>query len=191
MTTIVVVKKAGRACIAADTLAKYGDALESADYIANADKLIPIGDSWLAAAGPAAIQQVLKSYFADKNARRDFKTVQGIFESLLEMQGVLKDNYFLNPKEDERDPFDSMQAEILLASPGGIFGAYPLRSVMEYTRFYAFGSGAEYAMGAMHAVYERYERVEAIAAAGIEAAAAFDDSTGLPYTLKSLELQRR
>ncbi len=188
MTSIVVVRKSGRICIAADTLAKYGDALESADYIANADKLLQVGDAWLAAAGPASTQQVLKSYFADPKAPRDFTSVDAVFETLLEMQGVLKDNYYLNPKEDERDAFDSMQMELLIASPSGIFGAYPLRSVMEYTRFYAFGSGAEYAMGAMHAVFERYERIEAIAAAGMEAAAAFDDSTGLPYTLKSMPL---
>ena len=93
-----------------------------------------------------------------------------------------------DPKEDERDPCDSMQMEILIASPGGIFGAYPLRSVQEYERFYAFGSGAEYAIGAMHTVYERAETPEHVAVRGIEAAAAFDDSTALPYTLRSLTL---
>ena len=57
--------------------------------------------------------------------------------------GALKDDYFLIPKEDERDPYESLQMETLVASPAGIFGVYPLRSVQEYTRYYAFGSGAE------------------------------------------------
>lgn len=189
MTTIVAVRKGNRACIAADTLAKYGDAREPAAYIANHDKLLRIGDAWLAPAGPASAQLVLTSHFSHPEARRDFSSVQGIFETVTDLQGALKEDFFLNPKEDERDPYESSQMEIMVASPHGIFGVYPLRSVQEYRRFYAFGSGAEYALGAMYVAYDQLEDPAEIARRGIEAAAEFDDSTSLPFTSASVDLR--
>ena len=51
MTTIVVVRKNGIAAIAADTLTKWGTGKESAKYIANNDKIVRAGDTWIGAAG--------------------------------------------------------------------------------------------------------------------------------------------
>lgn len=188
MTTLVVVKKNGRAALAADTLARFGGTLESAEYIANADKLISVGDAHLAPAGPASAQLVLRSYFDDPEHRVDFSGLQQIFETFREMQSALKESYHLNPKEDENDPFDSLQMEILLASPAGIFGVYPLRSVQEYTKFYAFGSGAPYALGALEALYDRFESAEELARRAVAAAAKFDDSSEVPVTVRGVEL---
>ena len=61
-------------------------------------------------------------------------------------------------------------------------------SVQEYTRFYAFGSGAELALGAMHAAWDRAAGAEEVARAGLEAAAAFDDSSSGPFSLYTLDL---
>jgi ATP-dependent protease HslVU (ClpYQ) peptidase subunit len=188
MTTVIVTRKNGKVCIAADSLAKYGSTLESASLIANSDKLVQVGDAWLAPTGPASAQLLLNSYFADEKRARDFSNPQGIFETFVDMQGILKDDYFLNPKEDEHDPFDSLQMEILVASPAGIFGVYPLRSVQEYTRYYAFGSGAEYALGAMHHAYESCPDACSVAQAGLEAATALDDSTAMPITMQEITL---
>ena len=46
MTTVVVTKKNGVACIAADTLATYGDLREPADLVASSDKLVQVGEAW-------------------------------------------------------------------------------------------------------------------------------------------------
>ena len=146
MTTIVAVRKAGRACLAADTLACYGTSREPADYIAGHDKILPIGDALLAPTGPASAQLVLRSYFGREGVPARFRSSEEIFETIQALQLGLKDDYFLNPKESEDDPYESLQMEMLIASPGGIFGVYPLRSIQEYTRFYAFGSGAELAL---------------------------------------------
>ena len=188
MTTIVVTRKDSLACIGADSMAKYGETLEPAAYVVNHDKLIAVGDAWLGPTGPASAQLLLTSCFSNPEPRRDFSGVNAIYETLREMQAALKEDYFLNPKEDEHDPFDSMQMEILIVSPSGIFGAYPLRSVQEYTRFYSFGSGAELALGAMHAVWETATDAQEVARAGLEAAATFDDSSAGPFTLHTLQL---
>ncbi|MDP6839246.1 MAG: MFS transporter, partial [Planctomycetota bacterium] len=86
-------------------------------------------------------------------------------------------------------PFDSLQMECLLANPSGIYGIYPLRSIQAYRRYYAFGSGAAYALGAMHARYESAADAQQIARVGLEAAAALDDSTAAPFTLRTMQLR--
>ncbi len=189
MTTIIVAKKAGRAVICADTLTCYGGAQESSTYIENSSKILQIEEAFLASTGPAAMHLALTSYFGDPTAPRDFSSPLSVFEGMRVMHRVLRDEYTLNPREDASDPFESSQTEILICSAAGIFGVYPLRSVQEYKRFYAFGSGAEYAMGAMQAVFEYLDRPEDIAIAGLEAAATFDEGTGMPYTLRSLDLE--
>jgi ATP-dependent protease HslVU (ClpYQ) peptidase subunit len=71
---------------------------------------------------------------------------------------------------------------------GGIFGLYSLREVDQYTRFWAVGSGAEFALGAMHVAYDLFDDADAIARAGVEAGACFDSGSALPMTSYSLEL---
>jgi ATP-dependent protease HslVU (ClpYQ) peptidase subunit len=73
-------------------------------------------------------------------------------------------------------------------NPSGIFGLYSLREVDQYTRFWAIGSGAEFALGAMHVAYDLLDDAQAVARAGIEAGACFDNSSALPMSSYSLEL---
>jgi len=51
MTTVTIVRKAGRIAIAADTLTKWGGGKESADYVANHEKIIRGGNSFVASLG--------------------------------------------------------------------------------------------------------------------------------------------
>lgn len=186
MTTVVVTKKAGFACIAADTLATYGDMCESADLIVNSDKLVRLGDAWIAPTGPASAQLVLRHFIASYEELPVLEDIDGIFDFLTQFQRALRDEYFVQGKEDSADDFESMRMELLIASPGGLFGAYPQRSVQEYRRFYAFGSGAEYAMGAMHAAWETAVSAEELARIGVETAAKFDVGSALPLTLRTI-----
>jgi len=188
MTTVVTVRKNGRVCIAADTLARYGDQLEPAENIANSDKLVTIGDTLLAPTGPASAQLILRSYFANPERVADFSSVDAIFETMRQLHGCLKDDYFLNPKEDDEQPFESTQMTCMVANSTGIYGVYSLRSVQEYRRYYAFGSGSEYALGAMQALYEEPLEAEEIAIRAVEAAAKLDSATETPVTFKTLVL---
>ena len=96
---------------------------------------------------------------------------------------ILKEQHFLNPKEEEDDPYESTQITALVANGRGIFGVYSMREVFEYTRFWAAGTGREFALGAMHSQYDVLSTAEAIARAGIDAGAMFDKNSGLPLTL--------
>jgi len=187
MTTIALARKDGRITIAADTLTRFGTTLESAEYVANHDKIIRVGPAYLALTGHASLQTVVKSYFDRLEEPADLGSVDAIYETFRAMHGVLKEHYFMNPKEDEDDPFESTQLDGLIAHPRGIFGIYSLRSVQEYTRYTALGSGFGYALGAMHALWDGPASAEEMACAGIEAAAVFDDATAMPLTHYSFD----
>lgn len=195
MTTIVVVRKNGEAVIGADTLGTYGDQRESATYIKNASKLIQVGDTWLAVTGHAALDMILRGVFAGKKSRGapryGFHSIDEILHTGLSLHRLLKEDYFLNTDEDDDDSFESSRMNVLIANPSGIFGLCARRTVFEYTQFYAFGSGEQYALGAMHARYDSNASAEAIARAGLEAAVSFDTGTGAPLEIQKIKLKTR
>ncbi|MBI5937735.1 MAG: hypothetical protein HY850_07800 [Betaproteobacteria bacterium] len=182
MTTIAVVKKAGVIAIAADTLTKWGSGKESAEYIVNHGKLLRVGESLIAVSGNATFKHVLDDYFAsDERQATPLRTVQDIFTAWQQMHKVLKEEYFLRPEESQDDALESSRMDVLIANPYGIFGVSGMRTVQEFARFYAYGSGTDYALGALYASYDRPELdAEALARLAINAAAEFDDGTAAP-----------
>ncbi len=187
MSTIVVVRKNGRACIAADTLVSWGGTKLSERYIAGMTKIVQVGDTFLGITGASTHQHVIEHYFA-RCENYSFESAQKIFETWREFHKALKADYFMNTGDDKEAPYENSHMHVMIANPHGIFGVYALRSVDEYNKFWAFGSGTEYALGALHSCYDRFDRVEDIARAAIEAAAEFDNATALPMTVHAVEL---
>ena len=189
MTTVTVVKKDGIAAIAADTLIKWGNAKESAAYIANHDKILRVGDSYLAVTGYATFKAILRDYFEQSGEDAQLDTPASIFRTWNRLHGVLKERYYLLPEEDKEDALESSRIDCLIANRHGIFGVAAHRTVQEFSSFYAYGSGSDYALGAMYSAYgEAGLTAEQIARRGIEAAAEFDDGTGLPITSFTVQL---
>lgn len=189
MSTITVVKKNGYAAIAADTLTKWDYIKESADYIANHEKILRVGESYIGISGSMTFGQSVKDYLSHPDTEIDLSSKEAIFATWIRLHRALKQDYYLNPDEDEQSSFESTRAETLVANKYGIFGVSAYRSVQEFTKFYACGRGCEFAIGAMYAIYneERYT-AEEIARIGIEGAAEFDDSTGLPVISYTIQL---
>jgi ATP-dependent HslUV protease, peptidase subunit HslV len=210
MTTIVAVRKNGVAAIAADTLTTFGNTRLPAALDASHDKILHIGDSYIGVCGSAAHHLVLSSLLTKTHEAGVAKTTAGqstqaagpaanvsevqlnskdaIFETFRKLHPILKEECFLNPKEDEEDPYESSQITALIANVHGIFAIYSMREVFEFTQFWAIGSGNEYALGAMHQAYARYDNAVDIARAGVEAGIAFDKNSSAPITLYSLRL---
>ena len=94
------------------------------------------------------------------------------------------------PLFDDEDPFESSQVDCLIVNPSGIYGLYSLRSVQQYSRFYAFGSGYKFALGAMRAVYETAASAKEVAQAGLDASVDFDDGTAPPLEIISVTLAK-
>ncbi len=186
MTTLVVVRKGDEIAIAADSLTTFGDTRLAAVHDRTYDKIVHFGDTYIGLCGSAAHQLVFESLLR-RHEDLDFSNRFAIFETFRKMHPILKEQHFLNPKEEEDDPYESTQVTALIANPHGIFGVFSMREVFEYTNFWAAGSGSEYALGAMHALYGRLKSAEAVAKAGLDAGAVFDKNSALPLTLYTLQ----
>ena len=190
MTTLVAVRKNNEIVIAADSLTTFGDTRLPPDFDRNPDKIVRYRDTYIGLCGSAAHQLVFGNLLASHPAL-DFSTKAGIFETFRKLHPILKEQHFLNPKEEEDDPYESTQITALVANTHGIFGVYSMREVFEYTKFWAIGSGREFALGAMHTQFTRMKSAAAVATVGIEAGATFDRNSGLPMTLYTVKLKHR
>jgi len=186
MSTIVVVKKEGFTAIAADSLTTWGSAKESAEYIVNHQKILQVGQSFLAVSGPTSAKLAIKDYFANE-PEVDLTSADEIFRAWLKLHVALRDRYFLKPSENRDDAFESTRIDVLIANSHGIFGVEAHRAVQEFSRFYAYGTGWQVALGAMYVAYAQPDRsAQNIAQCGIEAASEFDVGTGLPVTCHTI-----
>ncbi len=191
MTTIAVVKKNGYAAIAADTLTKWGSGKESAAYVSNNDKIVQIGSTFLAASGSATFKMIMRDYFARPRVVPHFEDPMAIFQTWQRFHVALKEKYFLIAGADKDDSIESTRFDVLVANPHGIFGIGAHRTVQEYSKYYAIGSGTDLALGALYAAYDDGTRdALALARLAVEAAAEFDDATGLPITAHKVKLVR-
>lgn len=188
MTTIVAVRKNGIASIAADTLTTFGNTRLPSHLDASHDKILHIGSSYVGVCGSAAHHLVLANLLA-KTPEVQLNSKAEIFETFRKLHPILKEECFLNPKEDEEDPYESSQITALIANGSGIFGIYSMREVFEFTQYWAIGSGHEFALGALQYAFGRHDSAADIARAGVDAGIALDKNSGAPITQYNVTLQ--
>ena len=187
MTTLVAVRKNDEIAIAADSLTTFGDTRLSSQFDKSSDKILRYKGTYIGLCGSAAHQLVFQSLLTSHEL--DFSGKAAIFETFRKLHPLLKEQHFLNPKEEEDDPYESTQVTALVANENGIFGVYSMREVFEYTQFWSVGSGREFALGAMLSQYPKLKTAAAIAKAGIEAGATFDRNSGLPMTVYTIAVK--
>jgi len=189
MTTIVIAKKNGHVAIGADTLTTFGDTRLAHPYKRAHDKILHFHGSWIAVCGSSAHHLVLESIFAEMQELKLGGRAE-IFETFRRIHPVLKEKCFLNPKEEDDDPYESSQITALIANNSGIYGVYSYREVFDYDRFWAAGSGRNFALGAMYADYGRAKSAAEVARAGVAAGIEFDKSSAAPYEVHTIKLKR-
>lgn len=182
MSIIVALRKGREAVIAADTAQSDESMVMTAKYLVNHEKILRAGDSYVGLAGWSASQDIFESLIRERPELLKLESRAAIFDTFRALHEVMKEKYFIDTQEDKEQPVESSQLGALIVNPNGIFEIESYRSVSEYSRFWALGSGKRLAMGAMHALYETTDDVVAIAKAGIEAACEFDDGCVLPMT---------
>ena len=189
MTTVVVVRKGGTVAIAADTLVTFGDTRLGAGYETNL-KLFQVGDSWIGMAGSTAhfpvVRRALDSLPPDELR---LHSRDEVFDTFLKLHPRLKDNFFLNTKEEEGDPYESSQFTALIANAAGIFGVYSYREVFEFDRFWGIGTGRAFALGAMYAGFDKARTAREVAELGVRAGCEFDKNSGAPCHVHTLKLK--
>jgi ATP-dependent HslUV protease, peptidase subunit HslV len=190
MTTLVVARKGNMAAIAADSLTTFGDTRLTDSFDASSDKMVRYGETVIALCGSAAHQLVYENLLSTAKDL-NFNSKSEIFETFRKLHAILKDQHYLNPKEEEEDAYESTHITALIANPTGIYGIYSMREVFEFKRFWAAGSGREYALGAMNALYATLDSAESIARVGVEAGATFDKNSALPMQVITIAMTPR
>ena len=188
MTTITVVKKGGQVAIAAESLTTFGDTRLARQYKGEHDKILHVAGSWIGLCGSSAHHLVLTSAMAQLDDIRLGSRME-VYETFRRLHPILKEHAYLNPKEDEDDPYESSQMIALIANDSGIYGVYSYREVFSFDRFWGIGSGRNFALGAMYAVYDRTASARRIAEIGVKAGAEFDKSSSLPARVFSVAAQ--
>jgi ATP-dependent HslUV protease, peptidase subunit HslV len=190
MSTIVVVQKDGKVCIGADSMSSLGSLRQKAGHVVNKTKITNIDGTLIGLTGTSASLVVMNSYFANPERYKDFSSTQGFFETFRMAHQVLKTEYFMASYPDKGEEYETTQFYGLAANPHGIFAIYSYRSAQQFHKFWAAGSGRDYALGAMQAVYDSKLSVEEIAKVGLRASAEFDSGTGEPFEVYSMPLSK-
>lgn len=181
MTTITVVRKNNQVAIAADRLTTFGDTRLTARYEANA-KIFKVKDTFIGIAGSSAHHHVVENALKKLDAPR-FGSKEEVFATMVALHPLLKEFFFLNPKEEDDDPYESSHYIMVMANASGIYGVYSYREVFAFDRFWAIGSGRAFALGAMYAAYDKAKTAREIAQIGVDAGCEFDKNSGGPVSL--------
>jgi ATP-dependent protease HslVU (ClpYQ) peptidase subunit len=189
MTTIAVAKKHGKVAIASDALTTFGDTRLPRHHQREHDKILYLHDSYIGVCGSSAHHLVLASALGSMEDVRLGSRAE-VFETFRRLHPILKEHAYLNPKEEEDDPYESSQMVALIANVTGIYGVFSYREVFDYERFWAIGSGNRFALGAMHAAWDHLDSAEAIAKAGVAAGVEFDTASAGPILCHTLTLAK-
>jgi ATP-dependent HslUV protease, peptidase subunit HslV len=197
MTTVVCAVKNGMVAMASDTLVSFGDTRLSHRFEAN-NKIITVpaagGPSFVGTAGTVAHFPALrKAMLSLPKAELKLHTKDEVYDTFLKLHPILKETFFLQTKEEENDPYESMQFSVLIANAGGIFGLYSYREVFEFKEFWGIGSGRSFALGAMHATFAKAKSAGDVVRTGVQAGMEFDKNSGGPmevFTMKRLAPKR-
>jgi ATP-dependent HslUV protease, peptidase subunit HslV len=189
MTTVVVVRRGSTVAIGSDSLVTFGDTRLPSGYEAN-DKLFEVGGSWFGVAGTTAHHPVLRrALSAVPPEELKLATRDEVFDTFLRLHPKLKEQFFLNSKEEDADPYESSQFTALIANTSGIYGVYSYREVFEFERFWAIGTGRAYALGAMQACFERVKSARELAEIGLKAGCEFDRNSQEPVRIHTVRLR--
>lgn len=189
MSIVVAVKKAGKIVIAADTLYSFGNTKVSPEYLSKRSKIHQIDNSYIGITGASAHDNVLPHLIEKHKDIICFDNQEKIFETYLKLHSILKDEYFLNTYDDDNSTYEPSKLEGLIVNSNGIFGIYDRREVYEFEKFWAIGSGEEYALGSLFSTYDLIDTPEEIAELAVKASCEFDDGCGLPLEIYSIKLK--
>jgi len=184
-----LLKKNGYATIACDSLSTDGSTTVCPENKVNNHKFFKHGDSYVGLVGWNNFNNILENILKDKSVELEFSDRSKIFNSLLKIHQKMKDEYFIETREDDEQPVESSQIDGLIISPNGIYEFDSYRAVDEYSKYWALGSGRRYALGALHCAYRTTKTSEEIAIAAVKASCTFDDGSALPVLFETIKLK--
>ena len=189
MSTLVVVRKGNKAVIGSDSQFTQGSIIVSSKNRRNHHKIHQFGDAFIGFTGWSLVHNVFEDIIKKYPGDLDFRSRKHIFKTFLFLHQKIKKEYFVESHEKDNQPVESSQWDCLIACPNGIFEVDSYRTVIEYDKFWADGSGMRFALGAMNAVYDTLKDPEEIAKAGLNTACELDDGSGFAISTYSIALK--
>lgn len=183
MSIIVGVRKGDSLVIASDSAQTEDGMIISSEFYANNNKIVACGECYIGLVGWSCTQDIMESIVRKHAAKMKLANRAEIFDTFCFIHALLKKEYFIETDEDKDQPVESSQIGALIVGPTGIFEIESYRTVTEYTKYWALGSGRKLALGALHAVYDKMEDAGDIATVAVNAVCAFDDACAPPVAL--------
>lgn len=189
MSVVTAVRKDREICISTDSQTNFGSTILNGNHLQNFTKLFQVNDSIIGLVGWHALYLVFEHLIQKNSKMFKLNSCMEIFNTLLEFQNILKDEYFIDISDDEDDrPVESNHLTGLIINKNGLFKIDSYREVFEFKDFWTIGSGYRFALGAMHALYDKDYTAQYIAEAGVNAAVEYNDGCGNPIQSKIIEL---
>jgi len=175
MSVVVAVRKNDSIVMAADSLTCFSEDEQLPQDNSRSAKIIRVGHSILGGAGWGIYDDILGDFLADRDPPA-FDSERSIFQFFLELWKALHDKYtFVNDQASSKDsPFGDLDSSFLIANRSGLYRVCSDLCVSRFQRYYAVGSGSEYAMGAMHALFDDTLDAAQIAERSVRSAIAFN-----------------
>lgn len=181
MSVICGVVTKQQVAISCDSQSSYGSLAVSARHINNSSKLYEVNNCYIGIVGWSAIANIIEHLIGTNKTLFKLNTRMEIFSTLLSLHDEMKEKYFLETHEEDDQPVESNQLDLIIINNNGLFSTASYREVNRHNTYWAIGSGQKLALGAMHAVYSMELSAREIAEAGVMAASEFDDGCCLPF----------
>ena len=189
MSIAVAIRKTRQLVLGTDSQTSFGSSRVPTDNLKTI-KIHQIGDAYLATTGWGLCENILDDYLTrSPDAKLDTK--HAIFTFFMTFWKELHDSYsFVKDQSDKDDesPFGSLDASFLVVSPQGVFHVGSDMSVTAFEKYYAIGSGADYALGAVSALYEDSPDAVTVCRKAIAAAIDFDVHCGGDIDIRIIDL---
>ncbi len=189
MSIIVAVKKENSIVIASDSVFTEGDWNMDTKYRSNTKKIFSIKDSFVGIVGESAHHNVMMHLYRKQPDLFCLSNIEDIFDSFLKIHPILEENYYID-SDVEDEGYQSSQIHYLIANSSGIFEVRPNREVNQYHKFWAIGSGRNYALGSMYTQFDNIVDPIEIAKNAVLASCEFSSSCGLPVSIETVNITK-
>ena len=133
MSVVTAAKKNGEICIASDGQTSFGSTIVTGDHYKRSTKLFEIGDSVIGFVGWCSVEIVIEHLIITKPEIFMLNSRIEIFDTLLKLQKLLEEGYFVRTSDGELDqPVEYNQITGLIVNRSGLYKIVADRAVFEF-----------------------------------------------------------
>ncbi|NQU44759.1 hypothetical protein HQ520_15830 [bacterium] len=179
MSIVVAVTKDNQTVIASDSQTTFGNLRLPVDnHVAR--KIRPVGPAWLASTGWGFYEDIFDDFISRKrvsglaNRKAILSFFLNLYRDLHERYGMVNDQ----ANNDDKSPFADLDSSFLVVNRQGIFSISSDMSITPFRKYYAIGSGSDFALGALQVLFDHDLTAEELAYKAVETAISLDVHCG-------------